>query len=105
LDFQIGSTSVASDLLALSGALTNGGGSGFVFHFSDAGGAPQVGNAYTLITFAGATGFSASDFGYAYGGAAGTLGGHFVFNATSLQFVVDTTSPSTPVRLQDFNVE
>ena len=95
IDSQLGSSSAASDLLSLSGALTKGGGSGFLFHFSDAGSAPQIGNVYTLITFASASGFSASDFSYDYNGAAGTLTGHFVLNATSLLFVVDDAHVGT----------
>lgn len=102
VDFQLGSTSAASDLLTLSGPLTRNGGSGFEFHFSDAGGAPHIGNTYTLITFVGASGFSAGDFSYDYTGAAGTLNGHFVLNATSLQFVVDNThQPALSVSLSD----
>jgi uncharacterized repeat protein (TIGR01451 family) len=89
LNFQLGSSSAASDLLALLNTLTKGSGSGFLFHFSDAGGAPQIGNAYTLITFGNASGFSAGDFSYDYTGAAGTVTGHFVLNPTSLLFVVD----------------
>jgi len=91
-DFQLGSTAAASDLLALSGTLIRGGGSDFRFHFSDAGGAPQIGNTYTLLTFAGSSGFSASDFSFDYSGAAGTLNGHFVLNSNSLQFVTDAAS-------------
>ncbi|HET8899218.1 MAG TPA: hypothetical protein VFN09_10650 [Rhodanobacteraceae bacterium] len=86
-DFELGSSPATSDLLALSGSLTKGAGSGFVFHFADAGSAPTAGSTYTLITFASVAGFSVSDFSNDYNGGA-PLNGNFVLTSTALQFVV-----------------
>lgn len=89
-DFQLGNSAAGSDLLALSGYLLHGGGAGFVFHFSDGGGAPQVGVTYPLIAFTSTQGFATSDFSYDYSGALGSISGHFVLGASQLGFVVDS---------------
>lgn len=99
-NFELGSTPAQSDLLVLSGALSKGTGSGFVFHFSDGGGAPQVGTTYPLIQFASQTGFAVSDFSFDYSGSLSALHGHFVLNGTELDFVVDAPPPppvATPI--------
>lgn len=85
--FELGANAAGSDLLALTGALTKGAGSGFVFHFADGTGAPVAGR-YTLITFASQAGFAVGDFSYDYGGSAGGLQGRFELKADALDFVV-----------------
>ena len=103
INFQLGATNSTSDsdLLALTGALTKGIGSGFVFHFSDGNSPPAVGVTYTLITFRGSSGFVAGDFGYDYAGSANGLNGTFSLTANALTF----TPSALPVRLQAFDVD
>ncbi len=107
-NFELGATSSTgdSDLLALSGALTKGSGSGFVFHFSDGNGAPTLNTVYTLITFTGPTNFIAGDFSYDYSGSDPSLVGTFaiVDIAPPLQ-ALQFTATTTPVRLQSFEVD
>jgi hypothetical protein len=102
-NFQLGATNSAadSDSLALTGTLTKGNAGAFVFHFSDGNGAPVLNTIYTLITFSGATNFTAADFSYDYTGADPSLVGTFVVSANSIQF----TATTTPVRLQSFTVD
>ncbi|HMM57053.1 MAG TPA: hypothetical protein PKD77_05600, partial [Rudaea sp.] len=100
-NFQLGNTAAASDQLALTGMLSKGSGSGFVFHFADAAGPPQVGVTYTLITFTSQSGFSIGDFSYDYSGANPGLGGVFALSANALTF----TPTAMPVTLQSFSVD
>lgn len=95
-NFELGSAPAQSDLLVLTGALSKAGGSGFVFHFADGGGTPQVGTTYPLIQFASQSGFAESDFSFDYSGSTGGLRGHFSLSANQLDFVVDGVGP-TPV--------
>ena len=90
--FELGSDAAGSDLLALSGVLSKGAGSGFVFHFADGTGAP-VARSYRLITFASQSGFAVSDFSYNYSGSAGGLQGRFELSAGALDFVVTGVGP------------
>jgi len=95
-DFQLGVTATAidTDLLNLSGALTNGGGTGFVFHFSETSTAPSVGTTYTLINFGSQTGFVAGDFTADFSSLPPleSIAGSFILNPTSLQFTVTSVS-------------
>jgi fibronectin-binding autotransporter adhesin len=95
-DFQLGVTGTAidTDLLNLSGDLTNGGGTGFVFYFSETSAAPAVGTTYTLINFGSLTGFVASDFSADFSSLPPLeiIDGTFVVNPTSLQFTVTNVS-------------
>lgn len=87
VDIQLGATSMASDRLALSGALARGSSGVYQFRFSDGASAPTLGTTYTLMTFASSSGFSVADFSYQYQGATAAFGGHFLLDATSLRFV------------------
>lgn len=93
--FELGATPAGSDLLVLSGALTQGTGGGFAFHFSDGADPPQTGR-YPLIQFASQSGFAPGDFSHDYSGAAGGLQGHFELGATELDFVVTRLGPLGP---------
>ncbi|MBK8038247.1 MAG: autotransporter-associated beta strand repeat-containing protein [Verrucomicrobiaceae bacterium] len=86
--FHLSNSSNSSDQLALSGALTKGTGSGFVFDFQDTGAASQI---YTLATFASSS-FAVGDFTAT--NLAPGLRGFFTLNSDSLTF---TTYASTEV--------
>ena len=98
--FQLGTNDAASDHLQFTGSMTRQGAGAFQFQFSDGATPPTPGTTYTLITFANQSGFSASDFSYAYTGSADALVGQFQVNANALLFTVI----STPVELQSFDV-
>lgn len=86
MQFDLSNANNSSDRLALSGSFTRGAGSGFVFDFQNSGfstGTPVV---YTMLTFAGSSGFSASDFSYTNLGSG--LSGTFSLNSGSLEFSV-----------------
>jgi hypothetical protein len=94
-DFDIGATGTATDtdLLNLTGALSNGGGTGFTFVLRESSATPVVGNTYTLINFGSVTGFVATDFGLGIAGPLlQSISGTFTLNAGNLQFTVANVS-------------
>ncbi|GAA0716470.1 hypothetical protein [Dokdonella soli] len=98
--FQLGTNNAASDHLVFAGSLARQGTGTFQFKFTDGVAPPTPGTTYTLITFANQSGFSPTDFSYAYNGALSALNGQFHLSATALTFSVI----STPVELQSFEV-
>lgn len=98
--FQLGANDAASDHLAFVGSLTKQGSGAFQFAFGDGATPPTPGATYTLLSFAGQTGFTASDFSYTYAGSQAALNGQFQLTPTALLFTVI----STPVELQSFDV-
>ncbi|HEU4663193.1 MAG TPA: hypothetical protein VFS55_04110, partial [Dokdonella sp.] len=71
--FRLGANELASDHIALSGALTRQGTGGWTFRFDDGSAPPTPGATYTLISFATQAGFTAADFSYTYAGNAANL--------------------------------
>jgi fibronectin-binding autotransporter adhesin len=61
MKFELSAVDNTSDKLTLSGALTKGTGSTFLFDFQNGGAAS---GSYTLLSFASQNGFSAGDFSY-----------------------------------------
>lgn len=88
----------SSDQLSLSGALTKGTDSNFVFDFLNTGAA---GGTYSLLDFASQTGFSVTDFSFANLGAgltalnAGGFTNGFKLDGTTLQFATVVPEPTT----------
>ena len=91
IDFLLGPTAPASDLLQVSGALSKGTGSSFVFHFSQGGVAPAAATTYTLIQ-AGSTDFSTGDFGFDFAPPLTSLTGTFSIDGGAVKFTVDTVT-------------
>jgi autotransporter-associated beta strand protein len=95
--FDLSATGNTSDKLEITGALTKGSGTSFIFDFM--GSIPEFGKNFTLATFASST-FSVSDFDLA--GSLATLGtgsyagSSFMLNSTSLTF---TTIPEPTTSL------
>jgi autotransporter-associated beta strand protein len=89
--FNLSSTGNSSDKLEITGALTKGSGSSFIFDFM--GSTPDFGKTFTLATFASTT-FTLSDFNLASSlatlGSGAYAGSSFSLSSTSLQF---TTIP------------
>jgi hypothetical protein len=98
---RLGANDAASDQLVLSGLLSRQGTGSFQFRFDDGATPPTAGATYTLIRFAGQSGFDATDFSYVYAGSASALVGQFRLDPDALRFVVI----STPVELQSFEVD
>ncbi|RYZ81110.1 MAG: hypothetical protein EOP06_24085 [Proteobacteria bacterium] len=90
LNYQLGG---ASDSLNLSGALTKGTGSAFVFSFANNG--IGSGEVFNLVTFSTLSGFTASDFSYTGSGVTGT----FLLDANRLQFVAAVVPESSTLGL------
>ena len=89
-EFAYDLTAATSDRLALSGALTKGGGGSFEFVFNPAANLAP-GATYTLATF-GSTNFAAADF--TYSGLPEGLKGKFALEAGALKFtVLDNVAP------------
>jgi fibronectin-binding autotransporter adhesin len=89
MSFDLSDITDASDLLSLTGALSKGTGSSFLFDFNGSG---RNGGIYTLVQF-GSTNFSASDFSYQ--NLTQGLSGSFAINEGSLTFAVIPEPSST----------
>jgi autotransporter-associated beta strand protein len=90
VNFELGKTSADSDLLAISGALTKGDNSPFVFQFRQGWPNPGAG-VYTLITF-GTNTFNVGDFSYVFAPPLTGLTGTFALEANSLVFIVSNVT-------------
>lgn len=99
--YRLGADDANSDHLDLSGMLVKNGSGSFAFAFGDGATPPTLGATYTLLRFAGQSGFAEADFSYSYSGAAPALVGQFQLTSTALLFHVT----SLPVGLQSFEVE
>jgi hypothetical protein len=105
--FQLGATANPgdSDLLTLSGALTQGSAGTVTFHFSDGVGASTPPTTYPLVRFTQESAFTESDFSYDYVGANPTLSGTFSFGGSEDALTLLFTVTGMPVRLQSFDVQ
>ncbi|WP_395027793.1 beta strand repeat-containing protein [Comamonas odontotermitis] len=99
INMQLGATPAASDLLALTGALTKSGSGSFTFHLSDgATPASTCGVSYPLISAGSIAGFQAADFSFDYTGANPGLMGTIAINGNSVVF----STPSCPQTITGF---
>ncbi len=98
MNFQLGATTAASDLLQVfSGPLAKGLGGSFVFHFGMGAQPPQPGTLYTLIQSNTIAGFVATDFSFDFDGTYAALDGSFAINAcgvgcVKVQFLVNSVT-------------
>ncbi len=98
MNFQLGATSDASDLMqVVSGPLAKGSAGTFIFHFGMGAKPPQPGILYTLIQSKSISGFAATDFSFDFDGTYAALNGSFAINAcgvgcVKVQFLVSSMS-------------